>query len=466
MAAMIRRLARNPTGPSPEKLTSSNVVDLEGSSSATTRKHKSAKKKTETVTIDEVFSNPTGNLHTMMGNSGDENEQGDSEQDRHMQASSDEDHNNPEQIAADSEDEVENAEQVATAGEDEETELMVDVDEEVLVYEELEPRIDCLRAQHQALIEATPSLRNLPRRPVNGIFHSATAAARYEELTSRTVLIQKFLPLDDDDLLDARKIIEKSQLMYTMLDVPSFTEEIVLEFYANLGNMIKRGGTTWVYVRSRLYEFSPRVINDVFGTRHHDSDFPRKPWTKENLDASVVTVTGGKKQRWGNLKMLDVTPMMNILFKFCVFNWMPTANRSTLTIDRIKFLHMITEGRPFDFGVMVFDQIFELGQQQVADVDKKPRLLFPNLIQHILDAQHPLPARDGDSVPQDSIRMVLDKKQGVPKKPSGAGSSRRYSLANDVGRMHRLLDTVIARAASKYALPCRGSKVNYLVLCF
>lgn len=259
--------------------------------------------------------------------------------------------------------------------------------------------------------------------------------------------------MDDDDLLAARKIIERAQLMYTVLDVPSFTEEIVLEFYANLGNMIKRGGTTWVYVRSHLYEFSPRVINEVFGTPPQDSDFPRKSWTKENLDTSVVTVTGGKKQRWGNLKMLDVTPTMNILFKFCVFNWMPTANRSTLTIDRIKFLHMITEGRPFDFGVMVFDQIFELCQQSVAEVEKKPKLLFPNLIQHILDAQHPLPARDGDSVPQDSVKMVLDKKQGVPKKPPGTGSSQRYSLANDVGRMHRLMDSIIARAASKYTLP-------------
>ena len=78
--------------------------------------------------------------------------------------------------------------------------------------------------------------------------------------------------------------------------------------------------------------------------------------------------------------MLDVTPTMNILFKFCVFNWMPTANRS----NRLKLLHMLTEGRLFDFGVMVFDQIYDLGQQAISG--KANKLLFPNLIQHILES--------------------------------------------------------------------------------
>lgn len=62
--------------------------------------------------------------------------------------------------------------------------------------------------------------------------------------------------------------------MYTFLDVPSYTHEIVLEFYVNLGNMFKRGGTTWVYVRSHMYEFSPTMINIVFKTQFQDADFP------------------------------------------------------------------------------------------------------------------------------------------------------------------------------------------------
>ncbi|KAF2549010.1 hypothetical protein F2Q70_00021980 [Brassica cretica] len=141
----------------------------------------------------------------------------------------------------------------------------------------------------------------------------------------------------------------------------SYTHEIVFEFYVNLGNMFKRG---------------------------------------------VNTIAGGKKKKWGNLSMPDVTSTMNILFKFCVFNWIPTAYRSTLTIDRLKFLHMIAEGRPFDFGEMVFDQIYELRQQAISGVTNK--MMFPNLIQHVLNAQHPIPILDEDITPKAPNKMVLD----------------------------------------------------------
>ena len=142
--------------------------------------------------------------------------------------------------------------------------------------------------------------------------------------------------------------------------MPSYTLDILYEFYANLANMVKRDGTTWVFVRKHMYEFSPGIINSIFKTPCQEADFPCMPWTTENLDDAVNTITGGKKNGWGNLSMLDVTPSMNIMFKFCVFHWMPTVNRSTLTIDRLKFIHMLTEGRPFEFGVMVFGQIYEL----------------------------------------------------------------------------------------------------------
>ncbi|KAF3572658.1 hypothetical protein F2Q69_00059092 [Brassica cretica] len=113
--------------------------------------------------------------------------------------------------------------------------------------------------------------------------------------------------------------------MYMVLDVPSYTLDIVYEFYVNLANMIKRDGTPWVFVRKHMYEFSPGIINSIFKTPRQEADFPCMSWTTENLDDAVSTITGGKKNGWGNLSMLDVTPSMNIMFKFCVFHWMPTC---------------------------------------------------------------------------------------------------------------------------------------------
>ena len=236
------------------------------------------------------------------------------------------------------------------------------------------------------------------------------------------------------------KMQEKSlkNLMYTVLDVPIYTLDVVYEFYANLGNMLKCDATTCVYVRKHMYHFSPAIINSIFKTPCQEAYFPRMPWATESLDDAVKTMTRGKKKKWGNLSMLEVTPTMNILFKFCVFNWMPIANRSTLTIDHLKFIHMITEGRPLDSGVMVFDQLYELGQQAISG--KSNKLLFPNLIQHILDTQHPIPVRGGDADPVAPIKMILGRKQGLPKKPPGTDSVR-YFYNKDMGCIHRLLDT-------------------------
>ena len=62
--------------------------------------------------------------------------------------------------------------------------------------------------------------------------------------------------------------------------------------------------------------------------------------------------------------------------------------------------------------------------------------------------QHPIPVRGVDADPVALVKMVLDLKQGLPNKPAGTGSAK-YSLNKDMGRYHRLLDTIVGRATSK-----------------
>lgn len=328
------------------------------------------------MTIDEIFPDPVPNF---------------TEEDRDSKVVADREDEEQQsqddmqdQIAADSEDEIQQHDKNCP-------DLMETLEEVEFVYEELEQHVESQRAQHEARMAETPALRKPPRCPFNATFYSSATNQRYQHLISRTVMNQRFLPFDAPKLEDARKIIEKYQLMYTVLDVPGYTLDVVYEFYANLGNMIKRDDTTCVYVRKHMYE----LINSIFKTPCQEADFPQMPWETESLDDAVKTITNGKNNKWGNLSMLDVTPTMNIMFKFCVFSWMSTANRSTLTIDHLKFFHMITEGRSLDFGVMVFDQLYEIGHKAISG--KSNKLLFPNLIQHILDTQHPIPVRGGDA---------------------------------------------------------------------
>ena len=73
--------------------------------------------------------------------------------------------------------------------------------------------------------------------------------------------------------------------------------------------------------------------------------------------------------------------------------------------------------------------------------------------------QHPIPVRGVDADPVALVKMVLDSKQGLPNQPAGTGSAK-YSLNKDMGRYHRLLDTIVGRAASK----CFSFSINTIVL--
>lgn len=172
--AMLRKLSRNPTIPSPKKLTLSNVVDLGESSSNKPRRLKS-RRKPKQVTIDKIFIDSvpeslsvSSASHTEeIANIDIEAEQEKLDQDKDMQSlSGDAGDDNQEQVAADSEEEEpelmeEDQEQVAADSEEEESELIEQDEETEFVYEELESRIESLWSQHQARVAATTSLRNL-----------------------------------------------------------------------------------------------------------------------------------------------------------------------------------------------------------------------------------------------------------------------------------------------------------------
>ncbi|KAL0877532.1 hypothetical protein Bca101_027237 [Brassica carinata] len=132
-AAMLRKLARNPTNSSPEKLTSANIVDLGESSSNRSRRSK-WQSRVKQVTINDVF--PDTIQESVLGAV-------DSEE------------------VADTEDELD--QETFAQDEDEELESMEDDESTGFVYQDLGQRIESLRTQHQARLAAAPSLCNMVR---------------------------------------------------------------------------------------------------------------------------------------------------------------------------------------------------------------------------------------------------------------------------------------------------------------
>lgn len=318
-----------------------------------------------------------------------------------------------------------------------------DIDEEeeedgTFTYLPLTPRYEVLRSLHQAQILRDPSWM-APATALNRLFLTKHASKRFRVIKDRKFVEQKLLCMEDPDFLEVKEILRKCGLLYTVLDVRPYAPQVIHEFYSNLLHLDFRDGINLVYVRGKMFNFSPAVINELFETQDHSA---HEPWTNEDVDEAVVTVTGGKKKKWGRVSMVDLTKTMNLMFKFTCANWMPTSNKSTLTKDRIRFIHMLCQGRPFNFGKMVFDQILE-----VAASPEDHNLLFPNLIGQLLDSQHEHVTAEADSLSNVPLYMVLDGKQGMARK---AVPEKPLTLAEDLTEFRLLTKRINKRLARKF----------------
>ncbi|KAF3572661.1 hypothetical protein F2Q69_00059091 [Brassica cretica] len=156
LSAMVKKFARNPTKPSPEKLHHSGVVDLCESSQPSSSRSKSLRNK-KTASIDEIFPDPLPNS---------------TEEDRDAEVvadSEDEEQRSQEdmqdQLEADGEDEAQQDEENCP-------DPMETLGELDFVNEELELLVYTHRARHQAGMAATPTLRKPLRRPFDATFYS------------------------------------------------------------------------------------------------------------------------------------------------------------------------------------------------------------------------------------------------------------------------------------------------------
>lgn len=66
------------------------------------------------------------------------------------------------------------------------------------------------------------------------------------------------------ETMELMEIIEENQLFATVTDIDPFVREVILEFYANLHIFPQETKKASMYVRGKMYEFSPMMINQVF----------------------------------------------------------------------------------------------------------------------------------------------------------------------------------------------------------
>ncbi|KAF8079544.1 hypothetical protein N665_1020s0011 [Sinapis alba] len=303
------------------------------------------------------------------------------------------------------------------------------------------PRYEASRALCQSRIQENPDLLRSKIPPITSRFLTAHAARRYKNLTPRKFVIQQRLDLADENLFDVKRVVVKAGLIYTLIDSDPFQPNVVREFVANLSEAEERDDGVAVYVRGSLVTFSPSLINAMYLLPGFEED---PDYAAEDIDRVCAFLTDNQVQRWENMSSKYLSKLNQVLYKLVCSNWIPTTNYTAMNQDRLKFLYMIHHQHGFDFGKLVYNQITHMGAS--TDVDKSRRIIFPTLIQQVLDFQRNiLPMEHDEDYTGYPKLVVKDKKAGRGQEADSSAAD----LLQDIDRTIASLKNIRIRLRSK-----------------
>ncbi|XP_073123727.1 uncharacterized protein [Henckelia pumila] len=213
------------------------------------------------------------------------------------------------------------------------------------------------------------------------IFYSGDAAAVWPLFAHRGLLDERnidVLSYYRYNLIDFLKL----RLLYsTVVAVIPYCKRVILEFYANLTASIEDPESAkyrLVYLRGRLFEFTPAVINSLYSTPDVDEGNPPE------INEVITVLTGGMvKQFYDHFSAAKLTSFYYLLHKIAMRNWTPSSNSTVITRPQTVILYAIGTGSPFNFGKIVFKTVLQFADGGL----KSTKLPFPSLIYGILESQ-------------------------------------------------------------------------------
>ena len=277
--------------------------------------------------------------------------------------------------------------------------------------------------------------------PVSSRFVTSNAAERYEKLAPRGFVIQQRLDVNDENLSDVKRVVVRSGLIYTLIDCDLFHPNVVKEFIANLGAAENREDGVAVFLRGSMVDFSPTLINALYLIPGFEED---PDYMTADIDIVCSFLTDNRVQRWEDMSSKYLTRTNQVLYKLVCSNWIPTTNYTSMNQERLKFLYMLHHHRSFDFGQSVYDQIISFSAN--VNTDKSRRIIFPTLIQQVIDYQRTVLSFEEDDEYTGYPKLVVkDIKAG-----RGQGAdARSVDLLADIERTIADLKNIRIRLRSK-----------------
>ena len=134
------------------------------------------------------------------------------------------------------------------------------------------------------------------------------------------------------------------------------------EFYAALPGEMTRGSEVIVTGRGQKYEFYPAMIDQYFDVSPLQGEELEVEETMDEVNSDELAdfLTEGTREM-KNLMTSSLSPCKVALLVLAAYNWVPSSNKNVVSIDRAKLVYKMLHGVRVDIGVLVYNQVLNLG---------------------------------------------------------------------------------------------------------
>ncbi|XP_057802108.1 uncharacterized protein LOC131017365 [Salvia miltiorrhiza] len=260
------------------------------------------------------------------------------------------------------------------------------------------PRISCSGSSSESEVEVSKSYSTR--------FYTREAKNALKVLAARKFHNDRRA---DEDFFSKYKLdilLQDRGMWGTVVNVFPYDAEIVREFYVNLmteafdPKSVKFGK---VFVRGKVFDFSPTAINKACYTANTNTDD-----VEVNDDEMTRELTGGKLKAWtSKFAASTLSWKYSVLHKIAVYNWLPSKNTTALTKEQAEFIFKVGKPLAFNFGEQVFANISRAAFKSTGG----SMLPFPSLIYNLLK----------NLLEFSKTLLTLDRVKDLPYEPSRAG---------------------------------------------
>ncbi|XP_075491941.1 uncharacterized protein LOC142530064 [Primulina tabacum] len=217
----------------------------------------------------------------------------------------------------------------------------------------------------------------------NSKFYTENSFSNWDLYTNREFIEERNADMAAFSRNNLIEFLNTRGLLSTLSYVLPFCHKAVAEFYGNLSSGVSDPRSAKfgkVFVRNKIYNFDPQIINDYYIT----PSVPEGP--PPDLDEVVSVLTGGLIGKFPahlhKVSATKLTTLYSVLHKVATRNWTLSTNTTVVTKSQALTLFAISNDT-LNFGRMVFSTVMQYADGGL----KSSKLPFPSLIYGILVSQ-------------------------------------------------------------------------------